>query len=211
MKVGVTIGTDGLEPATTGVHPCVLCEVADLGIDEHPKYGRRHQGVMVFQVAETGEVEFNNNKETRRKEVRFYFDIDRGLGVLNSSRGGTKLRKLLEGWQGREFSLEQLREFMPAENGGGGKLLDLDKLVGKPGQLMVSVEKGVESGREFAKFVRMMPPDKDEANRIGLSSDFPYTPLAERVGNDDSSGTSSASEPAAPSADDDDVPWALGL
>ena len=58
------------EPASIDVHDAVCCEFSDLGERQTP-WGKQHQGILVFQVAEeVEEGDFAGN----RKEVRLYFE-----------------------------------------------------------------------------------------------------------------------------------------
>jgi hypothetical protein len=200
-------GGSEFEPASPGVHPFVLAEVALLEMEQHPKFGPRQQVIFVYQIAETTEVEFDGKREVRRKEVRDYVNVLSGLGQVKSRRGGTRLRKLLEGWRGRKFTEEELMKFGPKEEGGGGEVLDLESLVGKPGQLVVEISES-KQGRSFAKLLSLLPPKKGE--QITLDDGFKYVPLAERRGGDDDE-TQGGGESAAPPEDDDDAPWDIGL
>lgn len=197
------------EPASPGTHQAVLCEVADLGVQD-TQYGPQHQGVFVFQVAETVQVQFDGKTEERRKEVRFYFNVDRGIGGL----GGNvpNLRKFLEGWRGAPFDEATVRRYMPASTGGGGEFIDTDKLLGKPATVHVSRELS-QKGREFAKVLMLSPAQK--GSELQRSDSYPYVPLAEREqrrGSNDASGEVTVSRVEDPEdSGPSDLPWEIDL
>jgi hypothetical protein len=112
------------EPASPDLHDAVCCEFKDLGVQDTP-WGPKHQGMLVFQVAE-------RNDEGSRKEVRMYFTM-----TLGSDDYPSRIRKFVEKWRGKALSDEELDEF------------DLELLVGKPCRLDTIVKES-KKGRQYA-------------------------------------------------------------
>lgn len=186
MKVKATNAVD-IDPPSSGAHNAVLAEVADLGVDVHPEYGTRHQGCLVFQLEEEHEGE--GELQGHRKEARLWFDVGRGFGAVKSRKGGTKLRKYIEGWRGKAFSTEEL---LGIQREG----YDLDKLIGRPVTCVI-VRETKPDGGVYGKLVGLEPPKKSNTMKVDR-----YKKLADRDRDGDGKkGGSSDKE------DDDDIPF----
>lgn len=183
------------EPATDGWHDGVLAEVVDLGVQASRfTKGKKteHQGILMFQVEEV--YDGDGELAGKRKEVRLFFDFTLGLG---SSKKGTKLRKALAEWRGKDFSAEQLQKF--ATEG-----LDLDQLVGQACRILTASEKAKTSDKEYAKPIKFAPAGDVKLKVVD------YTPYDQRDdrekagggGHDDDAGGDDG-----PSSESEQLPW----
>ena len=149
------------EPASIDVHDAVCCEFQDLGERETP-WGKQHQGILVFQVAEeVEEGDFAGN----RKEVRLYFNMKLGTQTYPS-----KIRKVIEKWRGKPFDDKELDEGF-----------DMEVLVNQPCRIDVNHKTNKEGTRTYA-----IPDGIMKAGRKKLKPKD-YTPVDERESNGNNS------------------------
>jgi hypothetical protein len=152
------------EPASVDIHDAVCCEFKDLGEKETP-WGRQHQGVLVFQVAE--EIE-GGDYAGKRKEVRLYFNMKIGTETYPS-----KIRKIVEKWRGKPFQVEELAEGFDMEVLVGQPCrLDVGQKTNKEGTRTYATVDGIQkAGRKKLKPKDYVPIDERESNGNGLESD----------------------------------------
>jgi hypothetical protein len=148
---------EGSEPASDGWHRFVVAEVVDLG-EEPSKFKAgetQHRGFLLCQIDEAYEGE--GDLAGTRKEVRQYFDYNIGFG---GSKKGSKLRTMVEQWQGKPLTDVQLDRIR-------AKGFDLAKFVGHGGLVMTVSEKAKTSENMFAKPVKWAPANDAAAVKAG--------------------------------------------
>ena len=158
---------------TKGIHPAICCEFVDLGIVE-TKWGKKHKGMWVFQVAETEE-------DGRRKEARCKFNL-----TVGSTKKPSKVQKLMGKWRGQSYSEAELKngDVDPEKPVGVACLLDIEHIT-------------VEDGTTIHFVDNVLPPGEIRLQPEG------YVPVAQRSeggdhGPDDDEGPGSPGSAPAP-------------
>lgn len=131
-----------------GLHHAVCVDVVDLGIVSST-FGDKHKVRIVWQIEE-------ENTETRRRfEARKQYNL--------SLHEKATLRKDLESWRGRKFTLDELKGF------------DLEKLIGVNGQIQV-VQDLAEDGSIWANVQAVVPAPRQVSRIVPLD----YTRVKDR-------------------------------
>ena len=179
-------GSGGKWKPSEGQWDAICAEYKDLGETDHPQYGVRHQGILVFQTSEP-----NPDDNGRPKEVRMYFTHTWGTEEMPS-----KFRKALEGW----FSKP-----VPAEVIDTG--FDPEKLVGKQCKLFLSYKPNAQGNIPKWPKIAVYPPDTN----VKMSVTPDYVPIDQREKKQQPAGPPPSQwdqQNAAPAhAQDDDSPF----
>ena len=160
-------------PAPEGMQPSVCVDVVDLGLIDQG-YGEKPTVDIKWQI---GEIEKESGKP--------FLVMKR---YNNSLHKKATLRKDLETWRGRRFTLEELKGF------------DLEKLIEKNCQLQIIHSSPTDEGKIYANIETIIPLSK------GMEKLTPqdYIRVKDR-GDGDTPTPTEKTEPAP--ADDDDLPF----
>ena len=120
---------DHFEPAPTGMHRAICCDVQDLGVLE-TQWGKKHKVQLVWQ---TEQVMPDGKPYLVGKRYSLSLD-ERSV-----------LRKDLEAWRGKPFTLEQAAGF------------DLEVLIGHECGLLVMHKNGNTPGKVWANVQTVLP------------------------------------------------------
>lgn len=122
------------QPAPTGAHAAVCCDIVDLGIVETTWQGvtkKKHMIRLVWQIAEP------------RDDGKPYLVMGRYNLSLHENAA---LRRDLEGWRGRPFTEAELHQF------------DVENVLDKP--CMLNLVHRVSKGETYANVAAIMPLPK---------------------------------------------------
>jgi hypothetical protein len=120
---------ENFAPAPQGMHRAICCDVCDLGMVPG-KWGEKHLVRIVWQI----ETLMSDGKP---------FMVDQRYTLTLDERAN--LRKDLEAWRGKPFTLTEAAGF------------DLERLIGVPCSLIVLHKPGREAGKVFANVQRVLP------------------------------------------------------
>ena len=140
-------------PAPEGLHAAVCCDVVDLGILKSA-FGEKHKVEIRWMLEE-------NDPKT---ELPFMVVSRYTLSLHEKA----KLRPMLEGWRGRNFSVEELEGF------------DLENLLGVNCQLQI-IHNIADEGQVYANVQAVIPPAKG-ATKLRVNAK--YVRVAERERRD---------------------------
>lgn len=127
--------SQGYELLTPGIHLAICAEAVDLGEQDSP-WGRKHRGVLLFQVNEIG-------SDGNPKEVRLYFSMTLGTASMPS-----KIRKVVRNWG-------------VATDSDIAAGFSIDQLVGKQAKLIVTTGKNAK-GQDVSQIDNVLPPDQGQ-------------------------------------------------
>lgn len=190
------------------IHNAVLCQLVDLGTHEK-EWNNKPTGILQNKI----NFGFEFVDETQDGDNGPYNPIW-GMGLTNSLGKKANMRKLLEGWRGKPFNEEELKNFdisvllgrscqlvIQANGKGNPKIVAITNVKESHNGLRTLQEFWVEEGCFDNEFPEWMPEWMEEE----LKSSKEYT-----LGLDfaDSKETAPGETHAAPSNDiDDDIPF----
>jgi hypothetical protein len=136
-------GGGDFKPVPEGQTVGICDMMVDLGMQDGGSFGPKHKVYIRFQVPEH-RIQFTKDGEDR--------DLPAVIGVqfTVSLSEKSNLRPFLEGWRGKRFTGEEVREF------------DITKIAGQPALLnIVHAEgEGRNKGKTFANIASIMPVPK---------------------------------------------------
>lgn len=129
MALIIPNSSQSFTPAPEGLHAGVLVDTIDLGMIDG-KFGKKRKVVLRWQIAQI-------NPETKKR----YIAQKRYTASLHKK---SSLRKDLETWRGKALTKEECENF------------DLEKLIGKNGQLQISHTIG-DDGTKYGNINAVVP------------------------------------------------------
>ena len=137
-------GGGDFKPIPEGQYAAICDMMVDLGLQDGGSYGPKHKVYIRFQVPEqrVEYVDKDGNEQNKPAVIGVQFTV--------SLSDKSNLKPFLEGWRGKKFTAEEVREF------------DITNIAGKPAFLNVVHDEGVGSnaGKTFANIASIMPIPK---------------------------------------------------
>lgn len=136
-------GGRDFEPVPEGPAMGICDMMVDLGLQDGGSFGPKHKVYIRFQIPE-------HRVQYTKDDVEYDLPAVVGVQFTLSLSEKSNLRPFLEGWRGKNFTGEEVREF------------DITQVAGKPAYLNIVHKEGEgrNAGKTFANIKSIMPPPR---------------------------------------------------